>query len=98
MEASQAQGWIVDGFDDEEDDEEVYPGSGSGEWLKMQREQNRCQNLEKAQKKLSLTFSSREVRELHREDFESKVDMEDEYDGNEEIIFSDSDDDRELQE
>lgn len=37
-------------------------------------------------------------RELHREDFESKVDMEDEYDGNEEIIFSDSDDDRVLQE
>lgn len=44
----------------------MYPGSGSGEWLKMQREQNRCQNLEKAQKKLSLTFSSREESSIER--------------------------------
>lgn len=27
-EASKVQGWIIDGGDDEEDDEEVYPGSG----------------------------------------------------------------------
>jgi hypothetical protein len=77
-EATHAQGWLVNGGD--EDDEEVEPGSVVGEAMGSDEAlQNRR--------------STRNVRELHEEDFESEDDEEED---NEEVDF-DSDGDQVLE-
>lgn len=98
-EATKAQAWIIDGVDDEEDDDEVYPGSELT-WRMVGDVTEADEVLEprRSGRKVGHT-SSREVRELDEEDFESEDDTEDEHDGNEEdIVFADSDENRVLEE
>lgn len=98
-EASKAQGWIVDGGDDDEEDDEVYPGSGLT-WRMVGDATGADEVLESRKSGRNVgSTSSREVRELHEEDFASEEDTEDEPDGTEEdIVFTDSDGDQLLEE
>lgn len=69
-EATKAHAWIVDGGDDEEYDDEVYPGSGlTGRMVGDATEADEVLESIRSERKVGRT-SSREVRELHEGDFQ----------------------------
>lgn len=97
-EASKAQGWIVDGGDDEEEDDEVYPSGLTWRMVGELTVADEVLESRRSGRNVGNT-SSREVRELHEEDFASKEDTEDEPDSIEEdIVFADLDEDKVLEE
>ncbi|XP_077233649.1 uncharacterized protein LOC143875954 [Tasmannia lanceolata] len=99
-EASKAQGWIVDGGDEEEEDE-VYPGSGLT-WRVVGEAAGADDALEpRRSRRVGGSSSSssrtilRNVRELDEDNFQLDDETEDEG-VDEEIVFEESDEDRVL--